>query len=154
MEEQANVSVDATELAAQLADAKAQLAQMEELKAAAAELQILKQKAEQEAEAMRIQQEAELKQSYANMVASLGFVAEEKAESVADAIFAIRETNSEAAGLLIEQLETARSTIDAMKQNMCVEQGADTTELEANVDEQSRASKSLDEKIKQKYQQI
>lgn len=154
LEEQANVSVEATELAAQLADAKAQLAQMEELKAAAAELQALKQKAEQEAEAMRIQQQAELKQSYANMVASLGFVAEEKAESVADAIFAIRETNSEAAGLLIEQLETARSTIDAMKQNMCVEQGADTTELEANVDEQSRASKSLDEKIKQKYQQI
>ena len=91
MEEQANVSVDATELAAQLADAKAQLAQMEELKAAAAELQILKQKAEQEAEAMRIQQEAELKQSYANMVASLGFVAEEKAESVAELATPVKE---------------------------------------------------------------
>ena len=85
------------------------------------------------------------------MVQSLGFVAEDKVEAVAEATFKLRETLGEEASLIIDQLAAARDTIENMKSHMTVEIGADAEEVEVELSEQDRAAKSLDAKIAEKY---
>ena len=131
-----------------IAEQLAELAQLKEMKAQMD--QILQEKAELEA-AAKAQEEADLKANYLNMVQSLGFVAEDKVEAVAEATFKLRETLGEEASLIIDQLAAARDTIENMKSHMTVEVGADAEEVEVELSEQDRAAKSLDAKIAEKY---
>ena len=128
-----------------------QLAELARLKEKEAQMnQILQEKAELEA-AAKAQEMADLKANYLNMVQSLGFVAEDKVEAVAEATFKLRESLSEEAALIIDQLAVARDTIENMKSHMTVEVGADAEEVEVELSEQDRAAKSLDAKIAEKY---
>ena len=131
-----------------IAEQLAELAQLKEMKAQMD--QILQEKAELEA-AAKAQEEADLKANYLNMVQSLGFVAEDKVEAVAEATFKLRESLGEEAALIIDQLAAARDVIENMKQHMTVEVGADAEEVEVELSEQDRAAKSLDAKIAEKY---
>lgn len=128
-----------------------QLAELARLKEKEAQMnQILQEKAELEA-AAKAQEMADLKANYLNMVQSLGFVAEDKVEAVAEATFKLRETLGEEASLIIDQLAAARDVIENMKSHMTVEIGADAEEVEVELSEQDRAAKSLDAKIAEKY---
>ena len=139
--EQLNVDAAIAEQLAELAQLKGMKAQMD---------QILQEKAELEA-AAKEQELATIKANYLNMVQSLGFVAEDKVEAVAEATFKLREALSEEASLIIDQLAVARDTIENMKSHMTVEVGADAEEVEVELSEQDRAAKSLDAKIAEKY---
>lgn len=150
-EQLADVGANAA-LLAELEGYKAQVAQMADLQAKAEELAALKQKAEQEAASLAAQQEAEMKETYKNVVSNLGFVEEANVDSVADALFELRGSGYEAAAtMFLEQLQVARQTIENLKETMTVEQGADAAEVVVEEDEQARASKSLDAKIKELY---
>lgn len=139
--EQLNVDAAIAEQLAELAQLKGMKAQMD---------QILQEKAELEA-AAKEQELATIKANYLNMVQSLGFVAEDKVEAVAEATFKLREALGEEASLIIDQLAAARDTIENMKSHMTVEVGADAEEVEVELSEQDRAAKSLDAKIAEKY---
>ena len=142
------LSVEQLTVDAAIAEQLAELAQLKEMKAQMD--QILQEKAELEA-AAKAQEKADLKANYLNMVQSLGFVAEDKVEAVAEATFKLRETLGEEASLIIDQLAAARDTIENMKSHMTVEVGADAEEVEVELSEQDRAAKSLDAKIAEKY---
>jgi len=131
-----------------IAEQLAELAQLKEMKAQMD--QILQEKAELEA-AAKAQELAELKANYLNLVKSLGFVAEDKIEAVAEATFKLRETLGEEASLIIDQLAAARDVIENMKEHMTVEVGADAEEVEVELSEQDRAAKSLDALIAERY---
>ena len=139
--EQLNVDPAIAEQLAELARLKEKEAQMD---------QILQEMAELEA-AAKEQELATIKANYLNMVQSLGFVAEDKVEAVAEATFKLRESLSEEASLIIDQLAAARDVIENMKSHMTVEIGADAEEVEVELSEQDRAAKSLDAKIAEKY---
>ena len=145
---QETLSVEQLNVDAAIAEQLAELAQLKEMKAQMD--QILQEKAELEA-AAKAQEKADLKANYLNMVQSLGFVAEDKVEAVAEATFKLRETLGEEASLIIDQLAAARDTIENMKSHMTVEVGADAEEVEVELSEQDRAAKSLDAKIAEKY---
>ena len=145
---QETLSVEQLTVDPAIAEQLAELAQLKEMKAQMD--QILQEKAELEA-AAKAQEEADLKANYLNMVQSLGFVAEDKVEAVAEATFKLRETLGEEASLIIDQLAAARDTIENMKSHMTVEVGADAEEVEVELSEQDRAAKSLDAKIAEKY---
>ena len=145
---QETLSVEQLNVDAAIAEQLAELAQLKEMKAQMD--QILQEKAELEA-AAKAQEMADLKANYLNMVQSLGFVAEDKVEAVAEATFKLRETLGEEASLIIDQLAAARDVIENMKSHMTVEIGADAEEVEVELSEQDRAAKSLDAKIAEKY---
>ena len=147
-ESQEALSVEQLNVDAAIAEQLAELAQLKGMKAQMD--QILQEKAELEA-AAKAQEKADLKANYLNMVQSLGFVAEDKVEAVAEATFKLRETLGEEASLIIDQLAAARDTIENMKSHMTVEVGADAEEVEVELSEQDRAAKSLDAKIAEKY---
>ena len=147
-ESQEALSVEQLTVDPAIAEQLAELAQLKEMKAQMD--QILQEKAELEA-AAKAQEMAELKANYLNMVQSLGFVAEDKVEAVAEATFKLRETLGEEASLIIDQLAAARDVIENMKSHMTVEIGADAEEVEVELSEQDRAAKSLDAKIAEKY---
>ena len=142
------LSVEQPTVDAAIAEQLAELAQLKGMKAQMN--QILQEKAELEA-AAKAQEMADLKANYLNMVQSLGFVAADKVEAVAEATFKLRETLGEEASLIIDQLAAARDTIENMKSHMTVEVGADAEEVEVELSEQDRAAKSLDAKIAEKY---
>ena len=147
-ESQEALSVEQLTVDPAIAEQLAELAQLKEMKAQMD--QILQEKAELEA-AAKAQEMADLKANYLNMVQSLGFVAEDKVEAVAEATFKLRETLGEEASLIIDQLAAARDVIENMKSHMTVEIGADAEEVEVELSEQDRAAKSLDAKIAEKY---
>ena len=146
--QEATLSVEQLSVDPAIAEQLAELARLKEKEAQMN--QILQEKAELEA-AAKAQEMADLKANYLNMVQSLGFVAEDKVEAVAEATFKLRESLGAEAALIIDQLAAARDVIENMKSHMTVEVGADAEEVEVELSEQDRAAKSLDAKIAEKY---